>query len=184
MRAFIAIDLDKGLLDNVKEIQKSLRQAGADVKFVEPENLHFTVKFLGKVQENALKSIVKALENSVSGMKAFRISIEGLRYFGPESHIRTLFLDVKENREKFQELLNSVNNGLNYVRHESHEPRPHLTILRVKSRNNREALMEKIRELSHVKLGEMNVKSVKLKQSVLTRSGPVYSDVKVIELQD
>ena len=184
MRVFAAIDLEKKLLDNVKGIQEPLRQTGADVKFVEPENLHFTVKFLGEVQENALEGIVKALENSVSGVKAFRISIEGLRYFGSESHIRTLFLDVKENRERFQGLLNSVDKALDYVRHERHGARPHLTIGRVKSGRNREALMEKIRELSPVKFGEMDVKFMKLKQSLLTKKGPIYSDVKVFELQD
>ena len=184
MRAFVAIDLDEVLRERVKEVQESLKGTGAGVKFVEPENLHFTVKFLGEVPEQALEEIRKAVERSISGMKAFRISIEGLRYFGSESYIRTLFLDVKENREKLQELLNSVNRALDSFRHESHGPKSHLTIGRVRSGENREALLEKLRELSHVKVGGMDVKFLKLKQSMLTERGPVYSDVKVFELQE
>ncbi len=183
MRAFVAIDLDEGLREHVKGIQNSLKETGADVKFVEPGNLHFTVKFLGEVQENALDDMEKALGDSVSGFSPFRIGIEELSYFGSESHIRTLFLDVKEGREKLESLLESVNKALDPFRHESHGARPHLTIGRVKSGENRELLLEKLRELSHVKVGEMDVKFVKLKQSVLTKKGPVYSDVKVFELK-
>lgn len=184
MRAFIAIDLEKGLIGRVKEIQELLMGAGADVKFVEPGNLHFTVKFLGEISEQDLGGVKKAMEHSLSGFGPFRIGIEGLSCFGSESHLRTLFLDVKLGRDRLQELLNRVSRELDSFRHEAREPKPHLTMGRVRSGRNREALLERIGELSRVKVGEMDVKSVKLKQSMLTRNGPVYSDLSVFELRE
>lgn len=182
MRAFIAIDLERNLAGHVKRMQESLRETGADVKFVEPENLHFTVKFLGEVSEQDLEGISRTVSHSVSGFKPFRIGIDGLAYFGSERHIRTIFLDVKGGRERLQEILSTVNEALDYIRHEDHKPRPHLTIGRVRSSKNREILLEKLRGLSYVKIGEMDVKFVKLKQSVLAKKGPAYSDVKAFEI--
>ena len=49
MRAFMAVEVNTKLVDTIMEVQKVLAEANAQIKFVEPENLHFTFKFLGDI---------------------------------------------------------------------------------------------------------------------------------------
>ena len=182
MRMFAAVDLDRGLREAVKRVQEELAGAGAGVKFVEPENLHFTVKFLGDIGEGQTSKVSDALEKALSGVEAFRIGIKRVSYFGPKGQARAVFLEVEEGRAQLEGLLESAGRALDCFRHESRAPKPHLTIGRAKSGRNMEELLAKIRELSGVKVGEMDVKLVKLKASSLTEKGPVYSDARVFRL--
>ena len=56
MRCFLAVDLDGGLKEKVADIQKGL--AGFDVNLVSKENLHFTLKFLGEVNEEVIEEVI------------------------------------------------------------------------------------------------------------------------------
>lgn len=183
MRLFVSVDLEPGLEEKVKEVQDRVKETGADVKMVEPENLHFTIKFLGEVPEERVREAEEIIEGSLKDVRAFRISVEGFGYFGPPAHIRTLWVDVKEGRKELLDLMGKVGGTLNQIRKDDFSrPVAHLTIGRVRSGKNREQLLKEAEALKGVKLGEMDVKEVKLKKSVLTGSGPVYSDVKVFTL--
>ena len=54
VRAFIAVELDSRLLSKVLEIQREILSVGADIKPVEPENIHFTLKFLGEIPQSTV----------------------------------------------------------------------------------------------------------------------------------
>lgn len=179
MRCFIAIDIDKKLANKVVEIQKQLIDMDIDVKLVEPENLHFTVKFLGDVNENGLEDVKKSLEKSLEGEDKFRININSIGYFGNPSYVRTLWLGVNEGEDELVKLMKKVND---YVKLGERNFSPHLTIGRIKSGKNREFLMKFIDESKHVNVGEMYVKEVILKSSILAKKGPMYSDLLVFSL--
>jgi len=183
MRLFIAVGLTEEIRRRAVEVINQLKGLDIDVKFTEPENLHFTLKFLGEVHEQGVKEIESAISAAIKDFKPFRVSVEGLGYFGSPRHVKTLWIDTASpGREELVKLASRLNAGLDHVRHEDREPKPHLTIGRVRSGRNREALLAKLAEMKHVKLGEMDVKLVKLKQSVLSREGPHYTDIKVFEL--
>lgn len=180
MRCFVAIDLDRDLAKHVKEIQSEIGNLDVDVKFVEPENLHFTLRFLGEVDESEIGVIKNSIEGVLKEIGTFKISIQGLGYFGGQKYVRTLWLDVNEGKGEFVKLMKNVNECLGSGKGNMS---PHLTIGRVKSGRNRELLVGFIKKFKDVKMGEMIVKDVKLKKSVLTRSGPVYSDLVVFKLE-
>lgn len=182
MRLFIAIDLDQNLRSRVEGIENQIRECNCDVKLVEPGNLHFTLKFLGEVPERGVKEIEDRISALVKDVKEFRLSLEGFGYFGKPDYIRSLWIDVVEGRNELVKLIGDMNKDLDNIRREVHAANPHLTIGRVKSGRNKEALLEKINSLKDVKLGEMRVKFVKLKQSTLTGKGPIYSDLRAFEL--
>ncbi len=152
------------------------------MKFVEPENLHFTLKFLGEVPEQDVKGVEEKISSVVKGVKQFRLSLERFGYFGKPGYIRSLWIDVGEGKDELVKLIENMNQNLDHIRREVHRANPHLTIGRVKSGRNRDILLREIESLKDVKLGEMPVKFVKLKQSTLTKKGPIYSDLKVFEL--
>jgi len=182
MRLFIAVEINENVRKEAIEVMEKIRALDADIKFTEPDNLHLTLKFLGEVPEERVKEVENVIIGAVKDFKAFRISIEGLGYFGKPNYIRTLWLDIYKGREELMKLARNINTALDYIRHETREPKPHLTIGRVKSGRNKEALLKEIESLKHVKLGEMGVKFVKLKQSILTKERPHYADLKAFEL--
>jgi 2'-5' RNA ligase len=183
MRAFIAIDLEGNCKNNATKIIESFSEAGGDVKFVEPQNLHITLKFLGEVSEEHVKRIESCLLDGVKVMKPFKISLKGVGYFGSQKNIRTIWLGIENGRDGLISLSNLVNECLKDM-FQKEEASPHLTIGRVRSGKNREAIMDEINSMRDVKIGEMVVSEIKLKRSMLTKTGPVYEDVCVFRIGD
>jgi len=179
MRCFIAVDLDKDIVKQVKRIREEIGNLNVDVKFVELENLHFTLKFLGEVSEDEIDMIKKSVEECFKGVCSFNIEIRGVGYFGSQKHIRTLWLDVIKGKDEFVNLMNNLNKGLKIG---EKNRTVHLTIGRVKSGRNTESLLSFINKHKDVNIGEMAVKDVKLKSSLLTMDGPIYSDLATFEL--
>lgn len=182
MRLFVAVDLNENVRRKLSQIQKELGSGGFDLKLVEPENLHLTLKFLGEVEESTLESIDREISESVKGFHEFALHFEGIGYFGSERFVKVVWVGVKEGKEDFIKLAESLDKGLSFIRKDEHEKSPHLTIARVKSGRNVQELAREVKALRDVKVGEVLVKEIKLKKSVLTPDGPIYSDVKVFPL--
>ena len=180
MRCFIAIDVDKEIVSKIVELQKDIRNLDVDVKLVEPENIHFTVKFLGDVNENEVNGIKLSLEDYLSDVKSFPLTIKGIGYFGSSSYVRTLWLGLSKGEGELIELMKIVNNC---VKIGDGRFSPHITIGRVKSCRNKETIMKFVNETKDVNMGEMEVTEVKLKSSELGRNGPKYSDLAVFKLR-
>ena len=183
MRLFVAVDLTEDMRKKAAEIMNQLKGLDIDVKFVEPQNLHFTLKFIGEVDEGHVNEIEKSVSDAVRDFKPFKVSVEGLGYFGNPSHIKTIWIDTRQGREELVNLAKRMDIVLDHVRREARGPKPHITIGRAKSGRNRDALLSFIKKNKHVKLGYMDVKVVCLKQSVLSREGPHYTDLKVFGLE-
>jgi 2'-5' RNA ligase len=183
MRLFVAIELDGSVIARLCSIQEKLRSGDFGLKLVEPENLHFTLKFLGDVQESQLVNVEKAVSEAADGKSPFTLSLHGIGHFGG-SRVGVIWAGVKEGRVEFIGLANELEKRLCFIRKDERGPSPHLTIARVKSGRNADLLLRELGSLRDVKIGEVRVKEIRLKQSVLTPQGPVYSDVKTFPLKE
>jgi len=179
MRCFISVDAAESLRGKIGEMQHEISKLGLGVKLVEPENLHFTVNFMGEVNEDEVKRVIKSLD-FLRSEPAFKIEISGLHHFGPSHRPRTLWLGVNEGMNEMEGLMKAVNEN---VKAGEMNFSPHLTIARVKSSKNVNVLKDFMMSHSNVKIGEMMVKYVKLKGSELASRGPLYKDVSVFELK-
>jgi 2'-5' RNA ligase len=184
MRLFVAIDLDGKVIENITSIQKKLASHDFDLKMVEPENLHLTLKFLGEVQESQVERIENLISETVKGVRTFELSFHGIGYFGSGSRVNVIWTGVKEGSQNFVNLAKALDRMLSSIRRDEHDPSPHLTIARVKSGRNAGMLLREVNSLRDVKMGEVPVKEIRLKQSVLTPQGPIYSDVKIFQLKE
>ena len=178
----MAVEVNKKLVDEIMEIQKMLAEANALVKFVEPENLHFTFKFLGDITPEKAKAILEMAEEKVKNYSPFNITIKGTGVFPNLGYIRVIWLGV-ENTEEFSKMQEDfdkefVNMGFNKERSYI----PHLTVGRVKGVQNKELLVSVVKELENIEVGTMKVDRLILKESDLTPVGPIYTDHKVIHL--
>jgi len=173
MRSFISIEIDDFLLDNICDLQSKIKKLNVNIKFVEIANLHFTVNFLGDINDSQLDEISNSLR-FLSYEREFKINISGTGYFGNEHHIRNVWLGVKVGKGELLALMKKINEA---VKIGERINVPHLTICRVKSNENNENLLDFINRNTNMNIGEMFVKNVKIKKSVLTATGPVYSDL-------
>ncbi|MFQ5887109.1 MAG: RNA 2',3'-cyclic phosphodiesterase [Candidatus Hydrothermarchaeales archaeon] len=180
MRSFIAVEMQA---EGIKEIQNQLRSANADIKFVEPENLHLTLKFLGEIREDLVDNIHNIMKESFKGIKGFEVHLKGVGVFPNPRHIRVVWVGMEENKElliKMQERLEENISKLGFRKEKRFEP--HLTIGRVKSGRNKDRLAEIIASMNDIEIGMIKVGRVLLKKSVLTPKGPIYTTLREVGL--
>jgi len=182
MRLFVALELDENVMARLSSIQEKLRSGDFDLKLVEPQNLHLTLKFLGEVQESQLAQIERLVSEAVKDSHAFTLSFRGIGHFGSGNRVNVIWAGVKGGSQDFVNLAKALEEKLSSIRREEREPSPHLTIARVKSGRNVQGLARELDSLRDVKVGEVRVNEIALKQSVLTPQGPIYSDVKIFPL--
>ena len=179
-RGFIAIDIDP--TERIREFSEDLRRANAKLKMVEPKNLHVTLKFLGETREDIVDEIEKCMRDAVKDLKPFKIKLQGVGAFPNLKRINVIWIGTegKEMEVIFRRLEDGLER-LGYTK-ERRAFSPHLTIARVKSLNDKEKLISILGKYSREYFGEQIVESIKLKKSVLTEKGPIYSTVKEVRM--
>src|SRR5919199_6608125 len=94
LRTFIAVDLGKALRDRCVALQEVLARTGTEVKWVEAENLHVTLLFLGEVDDRAVPALCRAVAECCAGHDAFALSVETVGCFPNPRRPRTVWAGV------------------------------------------------------------------------------------------
>ena len=186
MRAFLSYDIeDSSLITRIRELQRELDLTGADLKLVDPELLHFTIRFLGEIDELDKAAIISALKGRVEDFD-IEILFRGVGTFPDERRISVVWIGIDptsgEKLEEQSKVVNKLLAPLNTL-HRDNADRfsPHVTIARVRSGKNKDRLVEFIQNHRTLEFGKTNVKNLRLKLSQLTPAGPEYSDLHVFE---
>jgi len=178
LRCFISVDIeDPGLLDALEEAQRRLEATGADLKSVERENIHVTVRFLGEVREG----LVGELRRLVAGtaFESFRAELRGLGVFPSFSRPRVAWAGIADGVEELTGIFRRLEGeivGMGF-RPEGRGFSPHITLARVRSGRNRERLAEEVRDRADELFGAFTAEHIRLKRSDLTPRGPIYTTV-------
>lgn len=176
MRVFLGIPIPEELKKKISLVTREIQMKG--VKAVEPENLHWTVRFFGELDERHVGR-VKELMDIVEGQK-IEIELRGIGAFPNDNFIKVIWVGVGIGREEFTALLKNVNKKFSGIGKDS-EVVPHLTIGRVKALREKERLAKNLNKIRNAFVGKMLVERVVLYESVLKGSGPVYREIKRIE---
>ena len=176
VRSFVSIDLDdEQILSRVESIVSSLKSLGGDLKPVERENIHLTLKFLGNVTSAKLNEVKKAL--SQVNFQTFKLEIKGAGAFPSLKRMNVIWVGIGEGWTQVQQIFEqteTILHGQGFSR-ETRPFSPHITIARVRSSRKKDEIATFLSHLSEESLGTFNAKHVRLKQSVLSPSGPTYS---------
>lgn len=175
MRCFLAVDLDEALKPAVVEMQNRLE---GDNKLVEPENMHFTLKFLGEAGDDQVSYVKNIIGGLLKDWQPFEITVKGMGAFPSLSYIRVIWIGAPE----LHRLQHAVEQALCPPFGKERDITPHLTLARVRTVQKRNALADFIRANSNAEIGSMAVDKIKLKKSTLTGKGPVYEDCFVWDL--
>jgi len=185
MRTFIAVGISDEVREKIAQIQAELKKGEPDVKWVEPENLHITLKFLGEVSEDKLPGLIEKTRLAASGISPFRVHIIGLGSFPSLTSPRVVWVGVKTGKNELRNLSERVEGNLSDLgfAKEKREFSAHLTIGRVRSGRKKEKLVKKIEEFANYDVGEFSVDKVAIMESQLSSKGPAYKIVKELRLE-
>lgn len=179
MRAFVAVEIqDNTILDAIAKIQSDFKIKATAVN---KKNMHFTLLFLGEVSEDAVSNIKQAL--GTISFKSFEVEFTHVGAFPNPKSPRVIWIGVDDQSARHLiDLASQVEKKLGPLGFRPDKPfKPHLTIFRVKNRID--DISGTIERFKKVSLGKYTMTELKLKQSVLTPSGPVYSDLQVVLAQ-
>lgn len=178
MRAFIAIELSPEIKDSLAQIQSHLKYSGADVKWIETGNIHLTLKFLGDITEEDCGKIRSILDDIGRSVKPFEISLKDIGAFPNINYPRIIWVGLDKGTIESKVLAGKIGEEVLKIGFQK-EPRPfapHLTIGRVRSPKNKEALKEKLTTYSlQLTAKPQPISSITLFQSTLTPKGPIYT---------
>jgi 2'-5' RNA ligase len=178
VRSFVAIDIENSdVIRRIEELQREVLRLGLEIKLVEKENLHITLRFLGEIPQSRINDVAKALSNIK--MSKFQIKLKGVGVFPDLARPRVLWVGVSDGIEELKKLATTVRQAVDRFaeNREDREFVAHLTVGRIKSGRNVEKLQEFVTRYANVDFGVITVDKIKLKKSVLTPRGPIYTDL-------
>ncbi|MFH0887124.1 MAG: RNA 2',3'-cyclic phosphodiesterase [bacterium] len=174
---FSGIMLEDMVAKKINDLINSLRDTGAEVKWVEMRNLHITVMFYGEVDGNEIINIKKRLAQTASSNGRFEVEFTGIGGFPSINNPRVIWVDIKGG-EKLRNIIEMVNNG----KRQHEEIVLHLTIGRSKGSRNKRELVNLLKKEVDRGFGKMIIGSIQLIKSKLTSKGAIYEVIENYQL--
>ena len=177
MRVFVAVEIsDSDVISSIVDLQSKIK---IKAKPVLPQNLHFTLQFLGEISEDKVERIRHALKSIK--FSPFKIKFKGLGTFPNMRSPKVVWIGTDdEGAEILSGLAEKVENLLMPIGFTSDKPfKSHLTIFRIKNKIGN--VSKELEKFESYDFGTQEISGIKLKQSILTPQGPLYSDIEVIK---
>ena len=176
MRTFIAVEIHNDeVLNGITKIQSEFMIKATAVN---KQNMHFTLLFLGEIDEKTAEDVKKEL--STISFRPIEVKFTHIGTFPNPRFPRIIWIGIdKVASEQLVDLATQVGKKLEPLGFKSDKPfKPHLTIFRIK--NNVGDISQTLEKFKAVDLGKEVITELKLKQSILTPNGPIYSDLQVV----
>jgi RNA 2',3'-cyclic 3'-phosphodiesterase len=177
IRSFIAIEIPAGIRQEIKKLLADFQNTEADVKWVRPEGIHLTLKFLGSVKEDMVEKVALAVRPVVEAWRPFRLKAHGVGCFPGIRNPRVLWIGLEQEEGsavRLQQEIERKTAELGFSP-EDRPFHPHLTLGRVRSPKGRNPLIRMLKTNSQTELSSFQVDRVILFRSDLRPGGSVYT---------
>lgn len=173
MRVFVAIEITNNeVISSIKKFQEGIN---IDAKPVELANLHFTLQFLGEISKEMAQKIIQSLQTIE--FSSFDVNLKEIGAFPKPKFPRVVWIGTDESGGNMLiQLSKKVEKMLEPLGFFSDKPfKPHITVFRIKKKIG--DISGELEDNKMVNFGIQNVSNIKLKKSVLSPNGPIYSDL-------
>lgn len=178
MRLFFAAPLEPAARARVAGLVDALARTGADYKWVEPQNLHLTLAFLGETPEDRLPALKEALAAAARGRAAFSLVFDRIGAFDSLKRPRVLWLGASVGAEALAEIAQPL-----IPPDEAARPfKTHLTLGRQRSPRSLRRLQDEIAALKSIRI-EGRIDRILLLRSALSSKGPTYEELACARLR-
>jgi len=154
------------------------------IKWVEPQNMHITLKFFGETEEDRINNICDVLNNVSADHTAFSFLLKDIRIFGSLYKPRVIWFGI-ENNEPVKLFATDLLRKLETIGFENDRQNfvPHLTVGRIKVLVHKRSFQSKIDQFKDTFIQNVFVNKIYLFESTLTTSGPIYDVVECFRLR-
>jgi RNA 2',3'-cyclic 3'-phosphodiesterase len=180
MRCFLCIEIkDPEIISKIVQFQEELKHINAKIKFVETENLHFTLKFLGEINETMVKDIYSVMKKIP--FSPFPMTLQSVGSF-PPAQPRVVWVGITEGQNELAAITSFLDQNLKSLgfKPEKREFTPHLTIGRVKFIGDKKSFMSILEKRKDFQFGKMTATAILLKKSILTQKSPIYTTLEQV----
>ncbi len=180
MRVFIAIDIDEQIRQGLRSLQKKLQDSvdvrKSDVKWVEPNNIHLTLKFLGEIKDEKAAEVCNITKEVAGRHNSFDINVESVGFFGGRAP-KVLWVSTGKGNDNLLQLQKDLEEQLASAGwpRETRTFSGHLTLCRIRNHKAGSKLATVSEDYRDFKLGTISADSLSVYQSQLTPKGPVYT---------
>jgi 2'-5' RNA ligase len=189
IRSFIAIELPEEVREGLARLRNELkRNEHKFVKWVNPDGLHLTLKFLGNIPSKRVTEIINVIEEVTQGVSAFHLEISGLGAFPSLRQARVFWVGIGGEVDKLSKLQQNIDSALAVLGFAKEERPfvPHLTLARLRpgaSPLERRSFGELVDSTIFEGKYHIEVEAVSLMRSQLTPAGAVYTRLSTVELE-
>lgn len=188
MRVFIAIEIPNKVKKELAEVLVKLKRLPFSIKWVELDNLHFTLSFLGNIEENKLNNLYQVAGKGLVGVSSFTINLSKVICLPNFKRPRVIALGLGGKVGILEKLQKQIERSLldaGFKPKTRTKFSPHLTLGRVRKKVKRFERIKLGRKLLNFSLDfeqEFKVDSVVIFKSALSSKGPVYTKLKEFRL--
>ncbi len=178
MRCFIAIDIDEVTRSRIDELLEQLRRQAQlkkpDAKWVAPDNIHLTLKFLGEVRDADIAEVCRIVADVAGDHERFAVEAANVGSFGRPPRVVWVGVDDAGDLAKLQKDLDERLADAGWPKDQK-QFHSHLTLCRVKNIRAGKVLENVLKHQGPVSVGTIFADSLCVYNSNLTSEGPVYT---------
>lgn len=189
IRSFIAIELPAELKLELVQLEAQLKSGEQlGVKWVDPDGIHLTMKFLGNIAVDRVEGITRAMEEAVRGISPFQLKVKELGVFPNFKRVQVAWVGLSGEVDKLAQLQKRIESNLTPLGFapESRPFAPHLTLARLRAQTSpdeKQRFGQLIANTTFEAAHTIEVDAINLMKSQLTREGAIYSQIDSIRLE-
>lgn len=177
IRSFIALCFPENIISRIKKLQEEMQKYKLKIRWVEPKNIHLTLKFLGNISDESIEKAGRVINETAGEQKPVSLIAKGIGVFPGIKHPRIIWVGVGRGTDRLIELQKNLDKKLVKAGF-SKDKKPftsHITIGRVKGKNIPENLMNAMAALKGFESEEFIADHIDMYKSDLKHGGPVYT---------
>ncbi len=189
IRSFIAIELPDEFRLELGQLEARLKSSQPPwVKWVDPNSIHLTLKFLGNITIDRTEEITRAMEEAARGIPPFHLEARDLGVFPNSRRVQVAWVGISGEVDKLGQLQQGIESNLAHLGFtpESRAFTPHLTLARLHQRASSDERQRFGQLIADTKFeaGTIKVDAINLMKSQLSRGGAIYSRISSVRLKD
>lgn len=184
LRTFIAVKIEPQpeLTELIKHLKKTFEKE--KIKWVEENNLHLTLKFLGDTSPLQVEAVKNILQETGANFSPFQFDLKGIGFFKRNRQPKVLFANI-EKKDFLKQLAAEIDTRLADLGFEKEERdfNPHLTFGRIKYLRNKPRFYETVEEFKSNFIQKVEIDKIIYYQSILKPEGPEYKTIEKVGLK-
>jgi len=177
LRVFLALDLDEPIKKQLIRLQERLASVGCDVRWVNGEQIHLTMKFLGELPDNTAVDVCRLAQNVAAEFEPFEFEVRQAGCFANHNQPRVLWVGVEDPSGSVRRLHERIEKTLAPLglRRELRAFKPHITLGRARSGRNAQELRAAVKKNENFEAGIQLAEEITIYSSQLSPDGPTHT---------